>query len=105
MSFIHYTIVGHFDPATLNPSAITPLRALDVNAVESLLRESPDDVRDHVDYHDGYAQCCWAGGFSRQIGKRVHDFAYKLAERENCVAAEPASGSRNSTTGFRRIRT
>ncbi len=88
MSFIHYTIVGHFDPATLSPSNIAPLRPLDENAVDALLGEYPDTVREQVDWHDGYVQCCWAGGFPHQIGELVHEFAYKLAEREHSVAAE-----------------
>ena len=88
MSFIHYTIVGHFDAATLNPSNIVPMRPLSKSSVESLLAESDPEIAKYIDYHDGYLQCCWTGGFSHAIGTFVHDFAYKLAARENCVGAE-----------------
>ena len=88
MSFIHYTIVGHFDPATLNPSNIVSQQPLSASAVEALLSESDPQISDYIEYRDGYLQCCWAGGFSRSIGELVHEFAYKLAERENCVGAE-----------------
>ena len=88
MSFIHYTIVGHFNPAVLNPSNIVPLRPLSKTAVESLLAESDPQISEHIEYRDGYVQCCWAGGFPHTIGKLVHTFAYKLAASENCIGAE-----------------
>ncbi len=88
MSFIHYTIVGHFDPATLTPSNIVPTNPLARSAVEALLAESDSAISEHVEYREGYIQCCWAGGFPHSAGKLVHEFAYKLAERENCVGAE-----------------
>lgn len=85
MSLIHYTTVGHFDPASLS---MTPIRPLREKAVEYLLREFPHGVRDYVTYQEGYVRCCWAGKPSRRIGERVREFAYTLAEREGCVAAE-----------------
>ena len=88
MSFIHYTIVGHFDPATLNPSNIAPTQPLSRSVVETLLAESDPQIADHIEYRDGYVQCCWAGAFALSIGKLVHEFAYKLAQRENCIGAE-----------------
>ena len=88
MRFIHYTIVGHFDPATLNPSNIVPTEPLSRSAVETLLAESDPQISDHIEYRDGYVQCCWAGAFAHSVGTLVHKFAYKLAERENCVGAE-----------------
>ncbi len=88
MSFTHHTIVGHFDPETLNPSDITPMRPLDRSVVEALLEEYPITVREHVEWRDGYVQCCWADDFRHEIGKLVYEFAHKLAERQDCVAAE-----------------
>ena len=92
MSFTHYTIVGHFDPATLTRSSIVPTRPLSETVVETMLAESDVRIADHIEYRDGYLQCCWAGDFAHSIGKLVHEFAYKVAERENCVGAELPSG-------------
>jgi len=88
MSFIHTTIVGHFDPATLSPINRTPSHPLNKDAVESLLSEYPVSVGEQVYWGDGYVECCWAGRCSLQTGKLVYEFAYKLAERECCIAAE-----------------
>ena len=88
MSFIHYTIVGHFDPATLNPSNIIPVHPLSNSAVERLLAVSDPKIAEHIEYREGYLQCCWAGDFPHTTGKLIHEFAYKLAESENCIGAE-----------------
>lgn len=87
MSFIHSTIVGHFDPATLSPGKITVLQPIDVDAAKQLLEEFDEHVAGQVEFRDGFAQCWWADG---TIGhsKATHDYAYRLAKVLNCVAAE-----------------
>ena len=87
MSFIHSTIVGHFDPATLSPGNINVSRAIDVEAAKKLLAEFGKHVEGQVEFRDGFAQCWWADG---TIGhsKSTHDYAYRLAELLDCVAAE-----------------
>jgi hypothetical protein len=88
MSFIHYTIVGHFDPATLFPNRpLKPARSLEARIVEALLADYASEVRDHVEIADGYVVVHWSGCHAKWT-KTVHEFAYRLAEQEGCVAAE-----------------
>src|SRR5687768_13518613 len=88
MSFVHDTIVGHFDPATLFPDRpLRPLRPLDPALVESLLAQYPPGVREHVSLENGYLIARWAP-CPWPLSKDVKAFAYHLAERSGCVAAE-----------------
>jgi hypothetical protein len=88
MSFIHYTVVGHFDPTKLFPNRpIQPLRPLSAQAIDGLLTQSRSEVRDYVDFHDGYITVQWAP-CPTGLMKEVHRFAYRLAEQEQCIAAE-----------------
>ena len=89
MSFGHHTIVGHFDPVALRPFNVVPTRNLDVGTVKTLLSQYPPEIAERVEICDGYVRCCWAtGGLRHDIGKSVHEFAYRLAEQERCIAAE-----------------
>ena len=88
MSFTHSTIVGHFDPKTLNPSNIVVTKSLNKTAIERLITNAVPPVCEHVAYMDGYVQCWWTGGMPNDVGTLVHEFAYELARREECVAAE-----------------
>jgi hypothetical protein len=86
MSFIHATIVGHFDPLTVQPRAMTPLRPIDPSRFEALLAEFGEGVARCVGLHDGYAYCEWAPGHAP--AERVQEFAQRLAEAEGCLAME-----------------
>jgi hypothetical protein len=88
MSFIHSTIVGHFDPELLHEANVHTLRPIDEESARGLLAEFPREAAQHITFHDGYVECSWAGSCSVALGRRIHEFAYKLAERENCIAAE-----------------
>lgn len=88
MSFIHHTIVGHFEPETLNAENIFPSAAIDESAVVALLTQFPSEVADNIELLDGYVKCRWAGASPASIGQAVYEFARTLAERESCIAAE-----------------
>lgn len=85
MSFIHSTIVGHFAPETLTQQLRNTTRLLDINEAKLLLAEFPDHVSEQVEFRDGYAECWWA---SPRFNQAVYDYAYRLAEMQDCVAAE-----------------
>lgn len=87
MSFIHSTIVGHFDPATLTAINRSVLRPLDIESAKLLLADFDAHVATQIAFHDGYVQCWWADG-NFGCSKPTHDYAYRLAETLNCVAAE-----------------
>ncbi len=86
MSFIHYTLVGHFDPCTVYPQRLTVARPIDHARVARLLAEYPTDVASRVTLQDGYAYCQWAAG--GDISDQVFEFAYRLAREEGCLAIE-----------------
>ena len=80
--------MGHFEPATLFPDRpLQPVRSLDTRAVEAMLAECPPEVRDHVEFGDGYVAVQWAPCHMKWMEK-VHQFAYRLAEQQQCIAAE-----------------
>jgi hypothetical protein len=88
VSFIHDTFVGHFDPVTLFPNKpLQTVRPLSAQAVEALLARCPPGVRDYVEFGDGYLVAHWAP-CPAELMEEVHRFAYRLAEQEQCVAAE-----------------
>lgn len=87
MSFVHSTIVGHFDPFTLNASDRGVSRPIDLVAARSLFSEFPEHVSSRVEFIDGYAECWWAD-HSMRVSEAVSKFAYRLAESQNCIAAE-----------------
>ena len=51
MSSIHATIVGHFDPLTVQPRAMVPLRPIDPSRFEALVAEFGDGVARCVGLH------------------------------------------------------
>lgn len=87
MRFIHSTIVGHFDPCTLSPFDRETKFPIDIAAAERLLSEFPAHVADQIAFRDGYAECWWADG-SIGFSAETHEYANRLAETLNCVAAE-----------------
>ena len=87
MSFVHSTIVGHFDPAKLTGRNRITTRPLDIDAATKLLAEFPEHVTENVQFTDGYAKCWWAN-YSMQTSGAVHKYAYRLAETQSCIAAE-----------------
>lgn len=88
MSFLHHTIVGRFDPTTLFPNRpLQPSRPLSRQAVETLLAEYLPEVRECVEFRDGFVAVHWAP-CPAKLSATVHRFAYHLAEQEGCVAAE-----------------
>jgi len=88
MSFVHDTIVGHFDPATLFPDRpLKPVQPLERRVVEALLAEYPPEAREQVEFADGYVVVHWAPCHVKWM-KTVRSIAYRLAEQENCIAAE-----------------
>jgi hypothetical protein len=86
MSFIHYTYVGHFDPATVGSRNLAVAKPIDPVRIARLLAEYPAGVAERVALQDGYARCQWApGGGSMDA---VIEFAYRLARKEGCLAVE-----------------
>jgi len=84
MSFIHFTLVGHFDPCDLSSKAVA--RPIDPAVVEALLAEYPEEVRAHVTLERGYVRCQWAPIPS--ASEEVIELAYRLARQEACLAVE-----------------
>src|SRR5690242_14459739 len=87
MSFIHSTIVGHFDPCTLSAWNRQVSHPLDVTDATALLSEYPEHVASCIEFRDGYAECRWAP-WSMRPSEAVHRYAYRLAELQQCIAAE-----------------
>jgi len=83
MSFIHATIVGHFDPMMIQPNALLPLRPLDPTRFKALLTEFGEGVARCVQLNDGYAYCEWTAGHAPP--ERVLEFARRLCEAEGCL--------------------
>jgi hypothetical protein len=86
MSFIHYTLVGHFHPQVWrgNKSCTRPIDAMRLNRI---LAEYPEAVAACVSLQDGYARCQWVPA-PRGVGDQVREFAYRLAREEGCMAVE-----------------
>jgi hypothetical protein len=85
MSFIHHTLVGHFDPRTVHRD-LSVSRPIDAARVARLLAEYPLGVAGLVAVAGGYAECQWAP--ARGFSKQVYEFAYRLAREECCLAVE-----------------
>lgn len=85
MSFIHYTLVGHFDPRSIHRN-LAVSRPIDAARVAQLLAEYPAGVAELVGVEDGHVWCQWApaGGLTEP----VREFAYRLAREEGCLAVE-----------------
>ena len=88
MSFIHYTIVGHFDAETLFADRpLHAIRALERPPIDALLQELPAEVRESVDFRDGYMVVQWAPMTFKNSDK-AFDFAYRFAAEQQCIALE-----------------
>jgi hypothetical protein len=87
MSFVHDTIVGHFDPATLYPSSRLRRAPVDPRAVADLLAQHRCELADQVELKDGYVRVQWAP-CPRGLRRELVEFAYQPAEQEGCLAAE-----------------
>jgi hypothetical protein len=48
MSFIHYTLVGHFDPATVSSLSLAVSRPIEATRLARLLGEYPAGLADFV---------------------------------------------------------
>jgi len=88
MSFIHYSIGGHFDPSDLESisprHAPVPTRPLDVARVATLLASYDDALAHCVEIRDGYAYCEWSADRSG----RAIEFVKRLAEIEGAIILE-----------------
>ena len=88
MSFVHYSIVGHFDPGDLESFSPRhtpiPTRPLDADLVADLLASYGDEVARCVEVRDGYAYCEWSSDRSR----RTFEFAEQLADAAGAVILE-----------------
>src|SRR5262245_54317520 len=88
MSFIHYTIVGHFNPEKVIPNErLRALRQLDEQTVRAALGELPREVQECVGFEDGYMVVQWAplGLGNSEV---AYDFAYRVAAQQQCLALE-----------------
>ena len=88
MSFVHYTLVGHFNPATVYADGTKNLavsRSIDAASVDALLAEYPKVLATQVRVQNGYARCQWAPSTH---GDEVVELAYRLARLSGCVAVE-----------------
>ena len=85
MSFIHYTLVGHFDPRAVHRS-LEVSRSIDPGQVDRLLAQYSAGSAEFVSIGNGYARCQWApaGG----LMEAVREFAYRLASETHCLAVE-----------------
>lgn len=86
MSFVHYTLVGHFDPRTVSASHLACAKPIDLDRVARLLAEYPSEVAARVTIGNGYVRCQWATG--GDMSDQVFEFAYRLAREEGCLAVE-----------------
>ena len=94
MSFVHYTLVGHFHPLSLIPilwedgiTKDTITKPLNKKHFKKLLSEYSDEVASYVKFRKGCLFCHYVPAPVR-VGKQVQEFAYRFAEEEGCVAAE-----------------
>lgn len=88
MGFVHYTLVGHFNPKSVYVDGAKDLavsRPLDRGRIDALLAEYPTVVAAQVLLQDGYARCQWAPSTH---GEEIVEFAYRLARQERCLAVE-----------------
>jgi hypothetical protein len=88
LGFVHYTLVGHFDPRTVFTEGVRNLavsRPVDGKKAEALLGEYPSVVATQVRVQDGYVRCQWAPSTH---GDEIVEYAYRLARVLGCLAVE-----------------
>lgn len=84
MSFVHATLVGHFDPRTvLVQKKPVILKPLEMALVQRLLAEFGEGVARCIWIENGYAHCQWAPA-AGAMG-RVIEFAERLARESGAV--------------------
>jgi hypothetical protein len=89
MSFVHDTLVGHFDPASLLPGRPhQPVRPLDLSLLEALLSQYSAEIRNQVELRDGYVVVHWDALRGKKLRGEAVRFACRLAEQQQCIAAE-----------------
>jgi hypothetical protein len=92
MSFVHTSIVGHFDPRDIESLSQhcwpLPIRPLDVRRARELLASLGDAVSRCVGFEDGRAWCEWSAGRSPAICDRVREYAERLADQESAIILE-----------------
>ena len=88
MSFVHASIVGHFDPSDLESvharRGPVPVRPIDRSRAGDLLAAFGLDVAGYVVFEHGYVWCEWSSDRSG----RVREFAERLADQEGAVIIE-----------------
>jgi len=85
---VYYTLVGHFNPATVFVDGnrdLTVSRPIERAKVDALLAEYPPVVGAQVRIVDGYARCQWSPATN---GEDVVELAYRLARLSGCLAVE-----------------
>jgi hypothetical protein len=88
VGFVHYTLVGHFDPRTVFTEGVRNLavsRPVDGAKAEALLAEYAGVVATQVRVQDGYVRCQWAPSTH---GDDIVEYAYRLARALGCLAVE-----------------
>jgi hypothetical protein len=84
MSFVHATLVGHFDLSTVgrrrSPAVHRPLQK---DIVDRLLHRYGSEVAACVWLQDGYAHCQWAPG-----PRIVNEFAEELARETGATLVD-----------------
>ena len=89
MSFIHYELVGHFDPCDPIvfgvPSRPKPQRSIDPDAVNRVLKSLPHSI-DHIVTvtEEGYVYCEWSADLSIPDGV-VDLFLKRLADDTGAI--------------------
>lgn len=83
----HSTIVGHFDRARLIQFDPVPTKPIDADLAKRLMLEEFPNVEEYIEFCDGYVECLWAP-LDGPMQNDVYEFAYELAKRMNCIAAE-----------------
>lgn len=77
MSWVHYTILGHFDPAQGSPRTRQPTRPIDLDLVNRLLAEYPKEVAACLTFRDGCVR--WRLTVqSHALSAQLHEFARRL---------------------------
>src|SRR5262245_34786697 len=88
MSFVHYTIVGHFDPEKIFPNRpLCALRPLDDGMIRAALNDLPREVQESIGFEEGYMVVQWSS-LRFENSEKACNFAYRVAAQERCIAVE-----------------
>jgi hypothetical protein len=88
MSWVHYTLVGHFDPAAeLWPLAQKPARPIDADLLNRLLAEYPKEVAACLRFPNGCVR--WTLSVqSSAVSDQLHEFARRLVDAGGGVTSD-----------------